>query len=84
MCDGATVHDFLIAQIGFVNFTNIPLWSNNSSSLAVSKTLTLFNSDEFIEGIGMVCSGLNLREVENTGDKASPQKRSEKRSGMHG
>jgi len=29
-----------------------PLWSENSSSLAVSKQLRFFNADEFIEGTG--------------------------------
>jgi len=27
-----------------------PVWSKNSSSLAVSETLKFFNGDEFIEG----------------------------------
>jgi hypothetical protein len=30
----------------------IPVWSNNSSSLAVFETLKYFNADEFIEGTG--------------------------------
>ncbi len=47
----------------------IPVWSKNSSSLAESANLKYFNADELIEGIGIVCSGLNLRYVGNTGGK---------------
>jgi len=39
------------------------VWSKNSSSLAVSEMFKYCNADELIEGIGMVCSELNLREV---------------------
>jgi len=41
----------------------VPVWSKNSSSLAVSEMFKYCNADELIEGIGMVCSELNLREV---------------------
>ena len=47
----------------------LALWSNNSSSLAVSESLTFFHADELIEGRGMVCSGQILRYVGNTGTK---------------
>ena len=32
--------------------STIPVWSKNSSRLAVSKKLKFFNGDEFIEGTG--------------------------------
>jgi hypothetical protein len=33
--------------------TRIHVWSNNSSTLAVSEILKFFNADEFIEGTGI-------------------------------
>ncbi len=43
------------------NFMGL-VWSKNSSSLATSKKLTFFNGDEWIEGIGMICACLGLKE----------------------
>ncbi len=42
-----------------------PVWSKNSSTLAVSESLTFFNADEFIEGTGGMTISINQLDANN-------------------